>query len=261
MLNSQWSRKLTLVTTLTVLGLALPVMSAYAEIAGPAITNAPVAPGEVLVIGESHGTAEAPAFTLALIDKLSRKSSVVFGVELSPDTAALPCGVKGVALPASWQRNRADGRTSVAMHDLICGAERLAKRRRIKVVFLDDRSSGKPFDTDAAGIFVDALKATPNAPGVILTGNFHARNSPGSLTSSIRSLGVRAVSVTQSTGFAGATAWQCTAAGCGAGAVSLQFCKGSGPSAPIEWMPSADGRWDKCLSFPRLSASPPFDGS
>lgn len=246
--------------TLIGLGLGSPLLGVAAETLGVAVRNAPVTRNETLIIGESHGTAEAPAFTLALIDQLSREGPVVFGVELSPDSTALPCGGAGAALPASWKKDRADGRTSIAMHDLVCGAQKLAKRRRITVVFLDDRSSGKPFDTNAASKFVDVLKATPNAAGVILTGNFHARNSPGSLTANIRALGVQVVSATQSTGFAGSTAWQCTTAGCGAGPISLQFCGGSGSSAPIKWMSNADGRWDKCLSFPRLSASPPFDG-
>lgn len=261
MLLLESRRKLVRSGTLIWLALGLPLLAASAEAPSAAIRNAPVARNETLVIGESQGTAEAPAFTLALIDQFSRKGPVVFGVELSLDSTALPCGGAGAALPASWKKDRADGRTSIAMHNLVCGVERLAERRRITMVFLDDRSSGKPYDVDAASKFADALKAAPKATGVILTGNFHARNSPGSLTSNIRAAGVRVVSATQSTDFEGSTAWQCTTAGCGAHPVSLQFCDGSGPSAPIEWMPSADSCWDKCLSFPRLSASPPFDGS
>lgn len=246
---------------LTLVSFALVGISAsVARSDGPkgALHDAPAAKGAALVVGESHGTAEAPGFTLALVDKLSRGGAVILGLELSPDTASLPCDSLAASLPASWQREHADGRTSAAMRELVCDAEKLTRRRKVTVLFLDDRSSGKPFDQNAAGKFVDALKANPNAAGVILTGNFHARNSPGSLTSNIRALGVQAVSVTQATTSESAVAWQCSGGTCGEKPVSLGFCKASGPSTPIEWMPSEDGRWDRCLSFPRLTASPPF---
>jgi len=56
--------------TLIGLGFGLPLLEAAAETPGIAVRNAPVTRNETLIIGESHGTAEAPAFTLALIDQI-----------------------------------------------------------------------------------------------------------------------------------------------------------------------------------------------
>jgi len=219
----------------------------------------PAPSGQVLVLGELHGTREIPAYFLALVRRAARGRGVVVGLELPAEAGQLRCAARGrAALPAYWARPSQDGRTSRAMRDLICALRARSLARRVRIVFLDDPGRRQGFDAPAAERFSAAFTGRP-AVGLILTGSYHARNVDGALAFHLRRLGlsVRTVMTSAPAG----EAWYCGAdRSCGVQQARVNFCSEPGQAAGrTPWTAIPDRRfvWDLCLSFPRLSASPP----
>lgn len=240
------------------LATVLTLLSACTTIDQGAVVSAPTRNGEVLVLGEIHGTAEIPNLTLTLLERAARHGKVIFGVELAPDSAALSCSSRTMSVPDSWRRPKADGRTSVAMHALLCGARKLLAAGSLQIVYLDDRSAGVSFDENAAARFTGALARSPGATAIVLTGNFHARQSGRSLAMNLRNAGLKVVAATASTADPMARSWQCQGGKCGEQIVAVDFCRTTVSIRHPIWTLSKDPRWMQCLVLPGLSASPPY---
>ena len=241
-------------TAISLMMLGAPSDSPADETSASAL---PIVKGEVLIVGETHGTREGPAEFSNLLRSVAAGGNVVLGLELAPESAQLPCDRRPESLPETWSRVVADGRSSLAMHDLLCDAKSLAESDGVRIVYLVDEKAAGDFDAAAAGKFLDEIRAEPGATGVILVGNFHARNQGRSLAPPIRAAGYRVATATLSTQDPKAAAWQCQNSGCGVHPVALNFCQA--PAAPAaQWLPSADPRWDYCLIMPGLTPSPPL---
>lgn len=219
-----------------------------------------LADGDVLILGEMHGSAEIPQYFFELIRRAARREPrqpVTVGLELSPSSGQMNCNSDASRpLPQSWTRPAQDGRSSRAMRDLLCW---LKSSPRFRVVFLDDEERGDDFDRRAAVRFRDVLKAR-HGIGLILTGNFHARNDAGSLAAHLRRLGTTVRTVTVSAPVA--ETWICSneQGSCGARRANINFCSNDPDDAvELRWHTIADPRfrWDYCLSFPRLTPSAP----
>lgn len=219
-----------------------------------------LADGEILVLGEMHGSNEIPRYFLEQVRREARLRPVTVGLEVSPSSAALDCRRDDPRrLPSSWTRGAQDGRSSRAMRDLLCGLRAPALARRVRIAFLDDEQRGDDFDRRAAARFRRVL-AESDGIGMILTGNFHSRNNPGSLAAELRRLGANVRTVTVSAPVA--ETWVCTGqpSTCGARRTNINFCSGDpADGRDPRWQPVADPRfaWDYCLSLPRLTPSLP----
>jgi hypothetical protein len=218
------------------------------------------APGQVLVVGETHGSNEIPAYFLDQVRHMARSHFVTVGLELPGTSAQLRCTNRDWRrLPPGWTRENQDGRTSRAMRALICGLRDRSLSRRVRVVYLADPVRGGDFDARAARRFLEASSGRPSA-GLILTGNYHSRNNEGSLAWHLRRLGADVRTVTVSS--ASAETWVCAGrpSSCGVRTSNINFCSRDPADARrIRWHPSPDPRfaWDLCLSLPALTASPP----
>jgi hypothetical protein len=218
------------------------------------------APGQILVVGETHGSNEIPAYFLDQVRHLARSGYVTVGLELPGTSAQLRCTNRDWRrLPPGWTRENQDGRTSRAMRALICGLRDRPLARRVRILYLDDLARGADFGARAARRFLEASSGR-HSVGLILTGNYHSRNNEGSLAWHLRRLGFDVRTVTVSS--ASAETWVCTGrpSSCGVRTTNINFCSRDPADARrIRWHTNPDPRfaWDLCLSMPALTASPP----
>lgn len=145
------------------------------------------------------------------------------------------------------------------MRALLCALRAPSLANRIRIVFLDDDIRGMEFDRRAASRFREVLAARGGI-GMILTGNFHARNNAGSLGAHLRTLGATVRTVTVSAPVA--DTWTCSGqtGACGPQRSNINFCSnGPGAIRELRWQGISNPRfqWDYCLSMPRLTPSLP----
>jgi hypothetical protein len=203
-----------------------------------------LAPGIVVLVGEVHGTAQSPAFVSALacnavgagfpvtvaleipVDEAARVDAFLASGGAEADRAALIDG-------PFWAPGVADGRSSVAMVDLLDDV-RVARAggTPIDVTLLDSPSSDR--DAAMAARVADAAAASPDGIVIALTGNAHTPVQPvpaadqpvapmgQQVTGLLGADRVVALDVT----YSGGTAWVCADA---CGETTLQ---GSGPPDP-----------------------------
>lgn len=189
---------------LAVAGLSLALLlSAGAAGAAPACTPVPglaplLAPGTVLLVGEMHGTEEAPAFVrdvacAALEDGLS----VTVGLEIDrADDDGYQAYLRSDGSAAArerllaspfWSREFQDGRGSVAMLELMeslraqrgSSEEGGAGEGRLRLLLIDRPEAGTGRDAAMAERVGEAVGARPEDLFVILTGNIHNRLTKG----------------------------------------------------------------------------------
>ena len=150
-------------------------------------------PGSIAVLGEVHGTAEAPAFTARLACEAAQRGPVTIGLEIPRDEqaridayVASGGGDARAALLASdfWTREYQDGRSSEAMLALL---ESLRVLRtggadvRVLAFDIPTRPVGSAEGRDEAmaqAVLADRA-AHPARSMVLLTGNLHARRQAG----------------------------------------------------------------------------------
>ena len=148
-------------------------------------------PGAVVLLGEIHGTVEAPTVVASLVcQALTAGRSVTVGLEIpiaeaaaiqsfltSPDSTVAR---ERLLAGAFWQRDYQDGRSSAAMIHLL---ETLARYRAatdaLRVVLIDDPSFAGGRDAHMAQAVADAIVARPDDVLVTLTGNLHNRLTRG----------------------------------------------------------------------------------
>jgi hypothetical protein len=217
--------------------------------------------GQVLVLGETHGSRDVPEYFLSLVRAAARKGRVIVGLELPATPVGPLCRGSRASWPAAWTPQKPDGRTSVAMRKLVCALSSAPLARRVQIVFLDDEKRGDHFDELAAARFDKAI-GRRRAAGFILTGNYHARNVAGSLAQHLRAT-KRAVT-TATVSSPAAETWICSGepSTCGSKVSNINFCSQEPEDRrTLRWVHIGDPRfpWDYCLSVPSLSPSPPAE--
>jgi len=229
-------RRAALCAAAFVLATAAPVLAA-----GPACPDVPgatqvVRPGTVVLLGELHGTAEAPRATGDLACHAVRTGApVVVGLELPRAEQArldafLASGGGAEARAALlggefWRRDYQDGRTSRAMAELV---ERLRALRAaggdVDVLAIDEPAAEDRDEAMAAALAAAIADARPEAIVIVLTGNLHNRLTRGNpWNPSYQPMGLvlsrrlpDAEIVSLELAHAGGTAWFCAGGGgCG----------------------------------------------
>jgi uncharacterized protein (TIGR03067 family) len=152
-----------------------------------------VKPGNVLLLGEIHGTVESPAFALDVACHAAGKGlPVVVGLELWPgeqermdaylESAGTDEDRKALLDGPMWQSSYQDGRNSRAMLELIDGLRELrAKKLPVRLALFDasGKAGGQQRERDMARNLAAAVAVSPRAMTIVLTGNRHSRVTLG----------------------------------------------------------------------------------
>lgn len=169
----------------------------------------------LVLFGELHGTAEAPALVAAALEAAAaRGGPVALGIEW-PDAlqvaidSFLTTGDHGalVATPAGFWGWR-DGRSSAAMIALLEHARTLHAR---VICFDGEFGTAEQRDAGMAARLLAAIDADPIAVVLALCGNLHARTNAPWMGWHLRARHPRLVSL--DIRHAGGTAWCCTPEG------------------------------------------------
>jgi hypothetical protein len=144
-------------------------------------------PGAVLLIGEIHGTAEAPRVIGNLVCAAREAAlDVAVGLEIpvTEEAAAHRLlesgdGEEDLAAIAGdfWQRDYQDGRASQAMHDLLHALKR--HRPGLHLFFIDNPAAPEGRDRFMASRVAATFRKRPDAVFIVLTGNIHNRLTIG----------------------------------------------------------------------------------
>lgn len=217
-----------------------------------------------VVLGEVHGNAETPRFAAALACHAAKLGPLRVGLEIPVDEqpridAFLASGDRAALLKGPfWTESYQDGRRSVAMAALLGSLHELRRQGAdVKVVLFDVPGAGR--ETAMADRLAAAFAAEPKATFVVLTGNLHARKTPGTfnkefMTAQLVAKGAKVTSLDAHYG--DGTSWICT----GAKADScLPTTIGSGAAAApaIVLGRSADGAYDGTFEVGSPRFSPP----
>lgn len=148
----------------------------------------------LLLVGEIHGTAEVPALIGDLAARMAAdEDALVVGLEIPRDEQkAIDAFLDSAGTSADrakllrgkfWTRDYQDGRSSVAMADLLERMRQLRLKQQIDVLALDlvpgAGTEGDARDRGMAERLTDALDAKPEARALLLAGNFHTRVQKG----------------------------------------------------------------------------------
>lgn len=148
-------------------------------------------PGTIFLLGELHGTAQAPRAVAALAcEALAAGRHVVVGLELpQSDQEAVDRFMAGdgdddalrrLTSGEFWQREYQDGRASVAMLDLHARLRALAVAgSRLDTVYVDDPSPPGSRDRAMAERVLALHARAADAVLIVLTGNLHNRLTRG----------------------------------------------------------------------------------
>lgn len=179
---------------------------------------------EVIVVGEMHGTTQVPFFVLKLIRQLSQNDKMIsVGLEIPANYQSdienfLNSGDFDKLLALDYFKY-ADGRTSVAMGELIKGLRKISK---LNVVCFDIVSGlGSNVNRDSL-MGVNLSRNYKGGQMIILTGNLHANLKEGYWQPKYKSaifyfnkisgLGDKLISL--NTYYDSGTIWNCMQDGC-----------------------------------------------
>ena len=148
-----------------------------------------LAPARVLLFGELHGTVESPLFVGEVAcHALAAGHAVTVALELpQKDQAQLDAFLHRGGKAADrellysrfWRKGYQDGRSSVAMADLVERLRRLRAAGSLEVVLIDRPEAREGRDQAMAGKLVEVVAAAPEGMVIALTGNIHNRTVPG----------------------------------------------------------------------------------
>lgn len=132
---------------------------------------------KIITIGEIHGNDLSPKFVARLVEDLAQKHSVVLALEIPQENQKgidqyLKTGnEKFLKQLPHFTRNYQDGRSSVAMADLIHSI----RKRNVSIFAFDPNSSvdGQDRDTKMAMNLASAIKDNSEKVFVIYAGNLH----------------------------------------------------------------------------------------
>jgi hypothetical protein len=148
-------------------------------------------PGNVLLLGEMHGTEQSPRFTAAVTCQALRKElTVTVGLEIprgeEPAAVAYLASEGTIkdreALLATeiWTRSYQDGRSSQAMLGLIEELRRLSRTGLpVRIRWIDIDQPDPERDRRMAERLAEAVAERPGDLFVVLTGNYHNRQVKG----------------------------------------------------------------------------------
>ena len=236
--------------------------------------------GQVLVVGEIHGTKEIPAaVTDAIEDATERNLSVHLGLEIpSDETEAFARYIKSAgndrdrgALLRSAFWGTTDGRSSRAMLDLIDDVRALrADGRSIELMLFDvprdfRMEKDEPDGRDAVmSLFIsDTVDEHPDDAFIVLVGSFHAGRAVASVEGKefepmVRWLAEQAPYVTTLRAtHAGGTAWTCTGDPIDCGTHPQQATGSSEERPPSILLKNTDAGFDGRLFVGKITASRP----
>ena len=257
----------------------LGLFAAAALMAAPC---APPASHEVLwtpehrfvIVGEIHGTTETPAAFAQLACAAAEQGPVTVALELpvamQPQLDAFLTAPDDATAAAILQPtifgdvSMADGRTSVAMVEMMQAVRRLKAEGRDVTLRAFQPSSPRPpaFDDqnyhelDMASALVAAAADRPEARVLVLVGNIHAskiRFDRFDLLPAAAHL-PRKATVSLNVAQQGGQSWSCQADGCRAYDSTARY----DPQARgIIMEPVGEGAWDGVLAVGPVTASPP----
>lgn len=216
-------------------------------------------PGTVLLVGEMHGTEQAPAFVRAVACRaLAEALPVTVGLEIDrADDAVFQEFLRSDGSAAArerlltapfWHRSSQDGRSSRAMMDLMDGLREIASSGALRVVLIDRPRPPGERDRAMAESVAQAVGARPGDLFVVLTGNIHNRLTKGMpwndrlepMGYRLRRMQPEARLVSLDMAYPGGTAWVCFGADCKAqeieGSSSAEGRRG------VELFEAPDGR-------------------
>lgn len=228
------------------------------------------------LVGELHGTNESPAFVAALsCNILTRGHSLKVALEIPASeqerirTYLASEGTekdrKAMLAGAFWATDMADGRSSVAMANLI---ERLRYLRSVKLPLLDvvtidlaagDASPTEDRDRRMSEAFAAIIKTDGSHHVVGLVGNYHAKKTDGApwnprkrfMAGYLPAGSVSSFDV----GYTGGSAWICVP-DCGVSEVSASSQQAS-PGFAIRVESKDGGAYDGIYDVGRLTPSVP----
>lgn len=240
--------------------------------AGMGNLEAALAPRSAVIFGEIHGTKEIPRFIGSVVCEVSRLGPVVLGLEMPGDDHSLDAFLasdggtmarRTLLSGPFWRRQSQDGRSSLAMFELIDQMRTLrAGGREIEVLPFDAETTG---DTTRDQLMAMAIaqkrRLSPDSRFILLMGNLHARKTTDQSWGSedyawvASLLPFRAISLNMVHVGVG-SAWVCTGnapSSCGPVRVS--------PSSTFErgivMKPSSDQAYDGAFGVASLTASAP----
>jgi hypothetical protein len=278
-------------------GLLLWAVTVGAALASPpwlgdAVTQLEAAtpPHRVLVLGELHGTHEAPALAAALVAKRAAAGRpVTLALEISTDEQARidafldstgDAGARAALLAgAFWQvpAERSDGRRSTATLALIEAARRARQAGGdVRLLAFDAGSAGGGADqrnVRMAAMLREAITAVPWRDLVVLIGNYHARRAapesvgglPPGMSPPVPTMAHLADLPLVSVNVGGRRGefWACIGGACGAQPVGrrgvlLALPEGMAEDAVlVRPTPGDRTGWDMQVVLPTLSVAPP----
>lgn len=148
-------------------------------------------PGEVLLVGEIHGTEQAPAFVATVACHAARrKLALTVAVELPVsendrlsaflDSSGDAAAVADLLDSTFWKQDYQDGRASQAMLDLFQSIRSLRRSgAELRLFAIDDGGRPGGRDKAMASALAAGAEASPASMVVALTGNLHNRLTVG----------------------------------------------------------------------------------
>lgn len=141
--------------------------------------------GNLLLFGEMHGSIEAPALIADVACHLSLGGDVTIGLEIPAEeqariddylASAGTAADEAKLLATAFWRNGEDGRSSVAMLDLLRAIRALnAGGRSLEVLAFDDQALGSTDRDEAMAASIRSHRGKhPSRKMVALVGNIHA---------------------------------------------------------------------------------------
>jgi len=231
-------------------------------------------PGAVVLLGEIHGTREAPAFTIGAVCRaLELGRRVTLALEIpdaeeprvdaylgsSGDTEARSALLEGSFWTHASYRY---GISSQAMVDLLERARVLGSETgRLDVRLFDRRRTdgSRSRDRHMAEALEGIVESDPEAVVIVLTGNIHARTAAGTSFEPMGYLLEQALPdrriVALNLEHAGGSAWVCTAEGCGVHPMNGSGDPEAGRSVRLD--ETLDPRYDGVYTVGPLTPSPP----
>lgn len=232
-------------------------------------------PQQVIVVGEFHGTVEAPAAFLGVVCEAAQRGPVTVGLEMSETDRPLFDQFMRSADEATATRvlrygdfgraDRDDGRHSQAMMDMLLGFWRLRAEGHDIALHpfqplmssIHGRDQGWR-ELEMAYGMSRALVVRPNARLLILVGDLHARKTPFAPWPEV---GLPAAghlhgtdTLTLHMAQQGGERWGCDQDGCGRETMRGVY----DPAARgIILTPVSDGAYDGVLAVGTITASPP----
>jgi hypothetical protein len=226
-----------------------------------------------VIVGEIHGTTEAPAAFAQLVCAASEQGPVVVALELptsmqpqldaflaAPDAAM---AVETLRSTIFGDAGRADGRTSFAMVEMMQSVRRLKAEGRDVTLRAFQPSHPRPaafdqnyYELDMAVAMVAAAAERPEARVLDLVGNIHAsktRFDRFDLMPAAAHL-PRKETVSLNVAQQGGQSWSCQADGC---RVYDSMARYDVEARGVIMGPVSEGAWDGVLAVGPVTASPP----